>query len=99
MTDEIAKTARLMKVAEAVVDELDRQGVAEALAPLGSIRWRRPGWLSRRQRVTWSRSPVLVIENIEPSSPSNSNVSRWINSSTSRWVKGLRYSCKNNSSF
>jgi hypothetical protein len=35
MTDEIANTARLMKVAEAVVDELDRQGVAEALASLG----------------------------------------------------------------
>ena len=35
MTDEIANTARLMKVAEAVVDELDRQGVAEALATLG----------------------------------------------------------------
>ena len=35
MADEIANTARLMKVAEAVVDELDRQGVAEALASLG----------------------------------------------------------------
>jgi Holliday junction resolvasome RuvABC DNA-binding subunit len=35
MTDEIANTARLMKVAEAVVHELDRQGVAEALAALG----------------------------------------------------------------
>jgi sulfur carrier protein ThiS len=35
MTDEIANTARLMKVAEAVVDDLDRQGVAEALATLG----------------------------------------------------------------
>jgi Holliday junction resolvasome RuvABC DNA-binding subunit len=34
MADEIANTARLMKVAEAVVDELDRQGV-EALTSLG----------------------------------------------------------------
>jgi hypothetical protein len=35
MTDETAETARLMKVTEAVVAELDRQGVAEAMADLG----------------------------------------------------------------
>jgi hypothetical protein len=35
MTDETVTTARLMKVVEAVVAELDRQGVAEALADLG----------------------------------------------------------------
>jgi hypothetical protein len=35
MNDETAKSARLMKVIEAVVAELDRQGVAEALADLG----------------------------------------------------------------
>jgi len=35
MTDETAQTARLWKVAEAVVDELDRQGVADVLANLG----------------------------------------------------------------
>jgi hypothetical protein len=35
MTDEIVRVARLMKVAEAVVSELDRQGVASALADLG----------------------------------------------------------------
>jgi sulfur carrier protein ThiS len=35
MTDEIVRVARLMKVTEALVAELDRQGVAEALADLG----------------------------------------------------------------
>jgi hypothetical protein len=35
MNDETAKTARLMKVVEVMVAELDRQGVAEALANLG----------------------------------------------------------------
>lgn len=35
MTDETSNTARLMKVTEAIVAELDRQGVAEALADLG----------------------------------------------------------------
>jgi hypothetical protein len=35
MTDEIARVARLMKVTEAVVAELDRQGVAEAMCDLG----------------------------------------------------------------
>jgi hypothetical protein len=34
MPDETAMTARLMKVAEAAVEEFDRQGVAEALANL-----------------------------------------------------------------
>jgi hypothetical protein len=34
MTDDIATTARLMKIAEAAVDEFDRQGVAEVLANL-----------------------------------------------------------------
>jgi hypothetical protein len=34
MKDETAKTARLMKVAEAAVEEFDRQGVAEAMANL-----------------------------------------------------------------
>jgi hypothetical protein len=34
MTDETVQTARLMKVVEAVVDELRRQGVAETLADL-----------------------------------------------------------------
>ena len=35
MNDPTAEAARLMKVAEAIVHELDRQGVAEALADLG----------------------------------------------------------------
>jgi hypothetical protein len=35
MTDETAKAARLMKVVEVMVAELDRQGVAETLADLG----------------------------------------------------------------
>ncbi|MCW2195007.1 hypothetical protein AB7M45_007778 [Bradyrhizobium elkanii] len=35
MTDQTAKTARLMKVAEAIVREMDRQGIAEAVADLG----------------------------------------------------------------
>ena len=35
MKDETAKTACLMKVAEAAVEEFDRQGVAEAMANLG----------------------------------------------------------------
>jgi hypothetical protein len=35
MTDDIAETARLWKVAEAVVAELARQGVAEAVAERG----------------------------------------------------------------
>jgi hypothetical protein len=35
MTDETAKSARIMKVVEAVVAELERQGVAAALADLG----------------------------------------------------------------
>jgi hypothetical protein len=34
MADETAETARLMKVAEAVVEEFDRQGVADVLASL-----------------------------------------------------------------
>jgi hypothetical protein len=35
MTDSTAETARLMKVTEVIVQELDRQGVAEAVADLG----------------------------------------------------------------
>ena len=35
MNDSIADAARLMKVTEAIVAELQRQGVAEALADLG----------------------------------------------------------------
>jgi hypothetical protein len=35
MKDETAKTARLTKVAEAAVEEFDRQGVAEAMVNLG----------------------------------------------------------------
>lgn len=35
MPDPTAETARLMKVAEAIVREMDRQGVAEAVADLG----------------------------------------------------------------
>ena len=35
MTDSTSETARLMKVTEAIVRELDRQGVAEAVADLG----------------------------------------------------------------
>jgi Holliday junction resolvasome RuvABC DNA-binding subunit len=35
MTDTAAQLGRLMKVTEAVVAELERQGVAEALANLG----------------------------------------------------------------
>jgi sulfur carrier protein ThiS len=35
MTDQTAEVARLMKVVEAVVAELERQGVAEVLANLG----------------------------------------------------------------
>ncbi|MCC8939344.1 hypothetical protein H8A99_23425 [Bradyrhizobium sp. Arg68] len=35
MTDPTAEQARLMKVAEAIVREMDRQGVADALADLG----------------------------------------------------------------
>jgi hypothetical protein len=53
MTDEIVRVARLMKVTEALVAELERQGVAEALADLGSIPLRWPRWSSRRQTATW----------------------------------------------
>ncbi|SEC00520.1 hypothetical protein [Bradyrhizobium erythrophlei] len=35
MSDSAAEMARLMKVVEAMVREMDRQGVAEALADLG----------------------------------------------------------------
>jgi hypothetical protein len=35
MIDETAKAARLMKVVEVMVAELERQGVAEALVDLG----------------------------------------------------------------
>jgi hypothetical protein len=35
MSDETAKMARLMRVTDAVVAELDRQGVTEAVANLG----------------------------------------------------------------
>jgi hypothetical protein len=35
MIDEAAKTARLMKVVDAMIAELERQGVAETLADLG----------------------------------------------------------------
>ncbi|UPT95422.1 hypothetical protein J4G48_0040420 [Bradyrhizobium barranii subsp. apii] len=35
MTDEIADAARLMRVIDAVVFELERQGVAEVVADLG----------------------------------------------------------------
>jgi hypothetical protein len=34
MTDETARTSRLMNVAEAAVEEFDRQGVAEVLSNL-----------------------------------------------------------------
>ena len=34
MTDDIATTARLMKIADAAVEEFDRQGVAEVLSEL-----------------------------------------------------------------
>ena len=40
MRDETANTARQMRVAEAVVEELHRQGVAEVLANLGFDRTR-----------------------------------------------------------
>jgi hypothetical protein len=36
MTEDIVKLARLMKVTEAVVDEMVRQGVAEVLPTVGS---------------------------------------------------------------
>ena len=35
MNDRAAETARLVKVAEAIGNELERQGVADALADLG----------------------------------------------------------------
>ncbi|TYO65487.1 hypothetical protein FXV83_16255 [Bradyrhizobium hipponense] len=35
MTDSSAELARLMKVSEAIVAELERQGVADAVADLG----------------------------------------------------------------
>jgi hypothetical protein len=35
MSDETAKMARLMNVTDAVIAELDRQGVAEVMANLG----------------------------------------------------------------
>ena len=35
MTNETANTARLMMVAEAVVEEMDRQGLLEAMIKLG----------------------------------------------------------------
>jgi hypothetical protein len=35
MSDETAKMARLMRVTDAVIEELDRQGVAEVMASLG----------------------------------------------------------------
>jgi hypothetical protein len=34
MTDDIATTARLMKIVDAAVEEFERQGVAEALSNL-----------------------------------------------------------------
>jgi hypothetical protein len=34
MTDDIATTARLMKIADAAIEEFERQGVAEALSNL-----------------------------------------------------------------
>ena len=37
MTDSVAEAARLMKVAEAIVVELNRQGVAAALADVRSF--------------------------------------------------------------
>lgn len=39
MTDETAATARTMKVVEAIVAELDRQGVAEELVKLRFDPW------------------------------------------------------------
>jgi hypothetical protein len=35
MTDETARVARLMRVIDDVTKELDRQGIAEAMAELG----------------------------------------------------------------
>ena len=35
MTDPTAETARLMKVAEAIVHEMDRQGIADMVADHG----------------------------------------------------------------
>jgi hypothetical protein len=53
MQDETARTARLMKVAEAAVEEFDRQGVAEAMANLRFDPWH---WRERssRQRTAMS---------------------------------------------
>jgi hypothetical protein len=39
MTQETAKLARTMKVVDAVVEELDRQGITEAMADLGFNPW------------------------------------------------------------
>jgi hypothetical protein len=44
MTDETAKTARLIKVMDEIIKELERQGVAEVLANLSSIRERWQRW-------------------------------------------------------
>ena len=53
MTDQTAEATRLMKVTEAVVEELARQGVVEIMATRGSITSRWPGQSSRRQTATW----------------------------------------------
>ena len=49
MTDETAKAARLMKVVEVIVAELDRQGVVETLADLGFDPAPRPRRSSRQR--------------------------------------------------
>jgi hypothetical protein len=61
MTDKAAELGRLMKVTEAVVAELERQGVAEVWPTLGSIPPRWPRWSSRRQTATWSSSPAALV--------------------------------------
>jgi hypothetical protein len=55
MTDQTAEVARLMKVAEAVVEELARQGGLRYWLTKGSIPSRWPRRSSRRQTATWSR--------------------------------------------
>ena len=69
MTDQTAEAARLMKVTEAVVEELARQGVAEIMADEGSIPSRWPGQSPRRQTATWFLLRGLPLDRLGPARP------------------------------
>jgi hypothetical protein len=61
MIDKTAEAARLMKVTEAVCEELHRQWSLSFWPMVGSMWLSWSKWSSRRQTATWSRSAPAVL--------------------------------------